>query len=134
MHFSPLLQKDAEQFRVLGLEEGADAKSIRSAYLRKAKSTHPDKGGSREAFSQVQQAYVNLSGRDPDATGGNTPEPFPTDLPESYFRRVSCMACLGSGSRCHVHVEGQTTHVLNTPCEACEGRGYFSPSPAQHAL
>ena len=34
----------------------------RKAYLQKAAETHPDKGGSQEAFQLVQQAYQDYQG------------------------------------------------------------------------
>lgn len=35
--------------------------AVRRAFLRRAVEEHPDKGGSAEAFAQVQAAYQALS-------------------------------------------------------------------------
>lgn len=45
---------------ILGVRSGADADAIRSAYRRKVKETHPDRGGSAEAFQRVTEAYETL--------------------------------------------------------------------------
>ena len=44
-------------FRVLGLQPPITLVSVKAAYRRKAKETHPDLGGSTEAFVAVQNAY-----------------------------------------------------------------------------
>ena len=43
-------------YEVLGVDPGADEAAIRRAYRRRAMETHPDRGGSKEAFQQVQEA------------------------------------------------------------------------------
>lgn len=48
---------------VLGVEPGATSTQIRAAYKRRALATHPDQGGSDEAFRAVQRAYEVLSAR-----------------------------------------------------------------------
>eukprot|EP00873_Tetraselmis_striata_P025701 jgi/Tetstr1/445965/TSEL_033592.t1 len=45
---------------VLGVGPGAGAADIRRAYLAKAVSVHPDKGGSVQAFVQLQAAFKAL--------------------------------------------------------------------------
>lgn len=45
----------------LGVDRGADAKKIRRAYRRRAKSVHPDAGGSREEFDKIATALMVLS-------------------------------------------------------------------------
>ena len=44
-------------FTVLGVPANAARDVIEAAYLRLRSSTHPDKGGSAEAFRRVQEAY-----------------------------------------------------------------------------
>ena len=51
----------AKHFSVLGLKRDASQEQIRTAYLSLAKVHHPDKGGSKEEFSKISNAYVNLS-------------------------------------------------------------------------
>ena len=52
-------------YEVLGVDKGADAKKIKSAYRRKAKQYHPDTNpGDKEAekkFKEVNEAYAVLS-------------------------------------------------------------------------
>ena len=48
-------------YRVLGVERRAPRDEIHRAYRRKAKTSHPDSGGSVEAFGEVATAYTVLS-------------------------------------------------------------------------
>jgi curved DNA-binding protein CbpA len=48
---------------VLGVPRGADEAQIHAAYRDAVRRTHPDAGGSAEAFEAVQEAYEAL--RDP---------------------------------------------------------------------
>lgn len=50
-------------YETLGLEPGADRAAIREAYRERAKETHPDHGGSVEAFLAVREAYEHLRER-----------------------------------------------------------------------
>jgi hypothetical protein len=47
----------------LGLAPGATVEAIKRAYRRRALETHPDRGGSDEAFRAVQRAYVAATAR-----------------------------------------------------------------------
>ena len=51
-------------YLILGLGRAATFQEIQRAYRRKAKTAHPDAGGSDEAFSELSTAYTVLS--DPD--------------------------------------------------------------------
>ncbi|MFC7068782.1 ferredoxin Fer [Halobaculum lipolyticum] len=44
-------------YDVLGLDADADDTEIERAYRRRVKETHPDRGGSVEAFRRVREAY-----------------------------------------------------------------------------
>lgn len=46
---------------ILGVDADADAEEIRRAYRRRVKETHPDLGGSEEAFRRVRRAYERLT-------------------------------------------------------------------------
>lgn len=48
-------------YNILGIERGASAPDIQKAYRQKAKISHPDSGGSVEAFSELGLAYAILS-------------------------------------------------------------------------
>ncbi|MFB6194011.1 MAG: J domain-containing protein [Halobaculum sp.] len=45
-------------FETLGVAPGADADRVEAAYRDRVKEVHPDQGGSREAFSELQEAYA----------------------------------------------------------------------------
>ncbi len=48
-------------YETLGLDPGADAEAVRSAYRERAKRLHPDSdGGDEEAFKELTQAYDRL--------------------------------------------------------------------------
>ena len=59
---------------VLGVPVDADFQLIRRAYLRAAVRTHPDKGGSGDAFNGLQEAYQRLEGATSDARQGAAQE------------------------------------------------------------
>jgi curved DNA-binding protein CbpA len=48
-------------YRLLGIKRGATKEDVRRAYRRKAKVSHPDSGGSVEAFSALATAHDVLS-------------------------------------------------------------------------
>lgn len=45
----------------LGVERGASADEIRKAYRKEALAKHPDRGGDKEEFQRIQEAYEILS-------------------------------------------------------------------------
>lgn len=58
----PVGLSETEAYRVLGLDPGADADAVRSAYRQKVKEVHPDTAsGDEEAFKRVNEAYRRLS-------------------------------------------------------------------------
>jgi curved DNA-binding protein CbpA len=72
--------KPFDPYKVLGVPRDADAPTVRKAYRRKAKATHPDAGGDREAFQQAARAVAILD--DPakreryDRTGSTEDDPI----------------------------------------------------------
>ena len=48
-------------YGVLGIERSVDAGEIRKAWMRLAKTHHPDKGGNPEDFKKIQTAFEVLS-------------------------------------------------------------------------
>src|SRR5215469_17001000 len=45
----------------LGIDKTADEKEVRKAYRRRAKTAHPDAGGSREEFDRIAAALMVLT-------------------------------------------------------------------------
>ena len=62
-------------YDVLGVDRDADEDEIRSAYRDRVLESHPDHGGSMEAFGRVRTAYEKLAGE------GRSPEPDETQSP-----------------------------------------------------
>ena len=48
-------------YKTLGVEKDVTGQELKKAYKEKPFETHPDKGGSVEAFDQVHKAYLTLS-------------------------------------------------------------------------
>eukprot|EP00435_Cladocopium_sp_Y103_P042625 s1235_g11.t2 len=70
------LGKSLDFYAILGVETTASEAELRSAYRRQALRTHPDKGGSAEAFRQVLHSFEDLLRCQPreDAAPGRCPE------------------------------------------------------------
>lgn len=51
-------------YKILGVEKTATPKEIKKAYLKLAKTHHPDKGGDEDKFKEIARAFEVLS--DPD--------------------------------------------------------------------
>jgi hypothetical protein len=50
-------------YKILGVEPGADENDIKSAYREKVKEVHPDtEGGDEQQFKRVKTAYERLTG------------------------------------------------------------------------
>jgi curved DNA-binding protein CbpA len=67
----------------LGISKDADLDAIHQAYRLRAKETHPDVGGSEEAFANVQLAYailMDIGARDKFDKTGKFEEPKPDNL------------------------------------------------------
>lgn len=54
-------------FDVLGIDPSADDEEVERAYRRRAKETHPDLGGSADAFKLVSAAYEAIEAGEYDA-------------------------------------------------------------------
>lgn len=48
-------------YQTLGVDRGANAEEIKRAYRRLASQHHPDKGGDKLRFQEIQKAYETLS-------------------------------------------------------------------------
>ena len=69
----------ASPFEILGVDPDADEAEIVDAYRERVKETHPDQGGSPEAFRRVKTAFERIeNGYEP---GDEDWEPDPDDEP-----------------------------------------------------
>ena len=51
----------SEYYNILGVNKNASEDEIKQAYRNLAKTHHPDKGGNKEKFQEIQEAYDTLS-------------------------------------------------------------------------
>ena len=51
-------------YKILGVEKNADYSTIKKAYFRLAKTHHPDRGGDKDKFQEIQGAYEVLSDKE----------------------------------------------------------------------
>ncbi|TQQ82866.1 2Fe-2S iron-sulfur cluster binding domain-containing protein [Halonotius terrestris] len=55
-----------DPFAVLGVDRDADDETIKRAYRRRAKETHPDRGGTDAEFKRVKDAYETIQAGEVD--------------------------------------------------------------------
>lgn len=55
-----MMDPASDPFRILSLPYDADLASVRRAFRQRARETHPDRGGSADAFHRVRTAYARL--------------------------------------------------------------------------
>lgn len=65
----------SDYYSTLGVERGASAEDIKRAYRKMASQHHPDKGGDKNKFQQIEEAYRTLSDDQKRAAYDN-PNPF----------------------------------------------------------
>ena len=63
-------------YQTLGVDRGASPDEIKRAYRRLASQHHPDKGGDKARFQEIQSAYDTLSDPQRRAQHDNPPNPF----------------------------------------------------------
>ena len=65
-----------DYYQTLGVDRGATPDAIKKAYRRLASQHHPDKGGDKAKFQEIQSAYDTLSDPQRRAQHDNPPNPF----------------------------------------------------------
>lgn len=53
-----------DYYKTLGIDKGASAEEIKSAFHKKAHKHHPDKGGNEEKFKEINEAYQVLGNKE----------------------------------------------------------------------
>jgi len=53
-----------DYYNILGVSKNASNEDIKNAYRRLARTHHPDKGGDKDQFQKIQEAYETLSNSD----------------------------------------------------------------------
>lgn len=51
----------SDYYDILGVSKGASTDEIKVAYKKLARTNHPDKGGDKDRFQKIQEAYETLS-------------------------------------------------------------------------
>ena len=68
-----------DYYKTLGVDRSASAEDIKRAYRRLASQHHPDKGGDKARFQEIQEAYDALSNPERKAAHDNPGFSFETD-------------------------------------------------------
>lgn len=72
-----------DYYQILGVARTASADEIKRAYRRLASQYHPDKGGDKERFQEIQEAYAVL-GDDSKRQEYNNPRPQFRGMPGGF--------------------------------------------------
>lgn len=54
----------SEYYKILGINQNASEEEIKQAYRKLARTHHPDKGGDKDKFQKIQEAYEMLTNPD----------------------------------------------------------------------
>jgi hypothetical protein len=99
------MKKDNDPYRVLGIPAHATWEEKKSAYRNALRLSHPDTGGSAEAFAAVQQAWEAIS-QEPSSPTGSSRLP-PQSSPSSWMKKTETPATPQTvGARSYGHPGG----------------------------
>merc|ERR1719188_1443683 len=90
-----------DAYKMLGIPKGASRGEVRRAFFKKALLMHPDKGGDKAAFQQLQAAYdeilAELDGKGEAGQEQDPSEPpSPSEKTEAPLGRSAKNSCHGS--------------------------------------
>ncbi|CED84048.1 dsRNA-activated protein kinase inhibitor P58, contains TPR and DnaJ domains [Phaffia rhodozyma] len=80
------ISRAKDYYKVLDVSRDADARTIKKAYRKAAKTAHPDKGGSEAKMAAVNEAYEVLSNPELKARFDNGDDPNDTSQPSGHGR------------------------------------------------
>jgi len=99
------MKKDNDPYRVLGIPPHATWEEKKIAYRSALRLSHPDTGGSAEAFAAVQQAWEAISVEPSEPTGSSRIPP--QGSPSSWLKKTETPATpQAAGARSHGHPGG----------------------------
>lgn len=77
----------SDYYDVLGISKSATDEEIKTAYRKLAKTHHPDKGGDKNKFQEIQTAYETLSDINKrNNYNGQQQNPFPFPFEHPFFK------------------------------------------------
>lgn len=133
-----------DYYNILGISKSASDDEIKNAYRKLARSHHPDKGGDKDKFQQIQEAYEILSDskkrNEYDNPNQNFNNMFPFDFNNHPFFKHHKSETLKKNDyiyNCHLNLSEVYTGVMKKfrvqrnrlcinckkSCHNCNGNG-----------
>ena len=140
-------KKESKLYDILGLDSNASANDIRKAYRKLVAKHHPDKGGDKEKFQELQNAYEILSDEEQRKTydkygeeglkkGFNTNDQSQYSKPkaptllftlrvqlEDIYTGIIKELEISRERKCIKCKGTGSKHCVNTTCDGCKGKG-----------
>lgn len=128
----------SDYYDILGIPRDASEEQVRVAYKRKALEHHPDKGGDKEQFQKIKEAYETLADPVKRQQYDNPGNGFPDIFGHAFFHHqqqrrqcsntsFTCRVTLedvyfGSSKRFRIKRE-RLCEKCNVRCSYCKGSG-----------
>lgn len=123
----------SDYYNILGVSKSATDEEIKNAYRKLAKTHHPDKGGDKSKFQEIQKAYETLSDRDKRANY-DTPQQnlnqFPFNFHHPFFNQHNKSSIIKKNDHiynCHISLKDVYTGIQkklrvqrNKICKNCK--------------
>lgn len=115
---------DTKLYDILGVNEDADASTLKKAYRDLVRKTHPDKGGDPEKFKEIDAAYKILSNENLrsiyDSTGSVDSKnatafdgDIDADILSSIFAQMGFSDLFGGGGHARFNQKQKTPDVVH---------------------